>query len=127
MLVPAQTASFGFIFFAVLGVRGLGAGVWLGPRVARVAGCAAEFEGDEVVFPVVGQVGVGVAVVDDALRLERVGLRGRERTVAVQPETQMVLWMVDWVTSGCSVQEESGSGSLEVEQVEAWTVPAVVA
>jgi hypothetical protein len=80
-----------------------------------------------VVFPVVGQVGVGVAVVDDALRLERVGLRGRERTVAVQPETQMVLWMVDWVTSGCSVQEESGSGSLEVEQVEAWTVPAVVA
>src|SRR5882757_127674 len=48
------------------------------------------------------------------------------RTVAVQPETQMVLLMVDWVTSGLvapGVQEASGKGSLAVEQVAADAVP----
>src|SRR4051812_50192571 len=48
------------------------------------------------------------------------------RTVAVQPETQMVLSMVDGVTSGLvapGVHEESGKGSFAVEQVAASAVP----
>src|SRR5215470_12002048 len=48
------------------------------------------------------------------------------RTVAVQPETQIVLSMVDWVTSGLKapgVQVASGKGSLAVEQLAAWAAP----
>jgi hypothetical protein len=36
-----------------------------------------------------------------------------DRTVSVQPDTQMVLWMFDWVRSGLcepGVQDESGNG-----------------
>src|SRR5882757_482309 len=50
------------------------------------------------------------------------------RTVAVQPDTQMVLLMVDCVTAELyepGVQVESGSGRYAWEQVLAWAVPAL--
>src|SRR5689334_5141201 len=50
------------------------------------------------------------------------------RTVAVQPDTQMVLWMLDCVTAELyapGVQLGSGSGRKACEQVLACAVPAL--
>jgi len=61
---------------AVLAVGGLRARVRLRSQIVGVAGGSAEFEGYLVVLLVVRHVGVRVAVVDDALSLEWVGVRG---------------------------------------------------